>query len=214
MCLVRWVMQTMPLLNLFKLLVAVKGKKICGVVVYEVTDRLVLPSLRVQIEENCWSADHGGRWFNWGGAGIRLAAKCQGDFTRRKNRVILARMETLIWGVHSNGARERLIERKDRIGVFLKVRVLAWAIQRSKMEGGWQRNGNLLYIDSILEAKKRCQWIWSTLFTIAKRCKVQVEFNPAKVRRCWIGYENTNVKAGEKFHNTKKMQVNSVRAHR
>jgi len=53
-------------------------------------------------------------------------------------------------------------------------------------------NGNHAYIDNILEAKKvLVNEITSTLFTIAKDVKIQVEFNPTKIKSYrLIGYEN------------------------
>lgn len=53
-------------------------------------------------------------------------------------------------------------------------------------------NGNHAYIDSAMEARKILdEELASTLFTIAKDVKVQVEFNPAAVSQYrLIGYEN------------------------
>jgi Ca-activated chloride channel family protein len=53
-------------------------------------------------------------------------------------------------------------------------------------------NGNYAYIDSAMEARKvLAEELSSTLFTIAKDVKVQVEFNPAIVSEYrLIGYEN------------------------
>ena len=53
-------------------------------------------------------------------------------------------------------------------------------------------NGNYFYIDSILEAKKvLVEELGATLFTIAKDVKIQIEFNPAKIKAYrLIGYEN------------------------
>src|SRR6185369_13803714 len=53
-------------------------------------------------------------------------------------------------------------------------------------------NGNYAYIDSALEAQKvLSEQMSSTLFTIAKDVKIQVEFNPAHVSQYrLIGYEN------------------------
>lgn len=53
-------------------------------------------------------------------------------------------------------------------------------------------NGNYGYIDSILEAKKiLVEEMNSTLYTVAKDVKFQVEFNPAVVKGYrLIGYEN------------------------
>ena len=53
-------------------------------------------------------------------------------------------------------------------------------------------NGNYAYIDSLSEARKvLVEQMGSTLETIAKDVKIQVEFNPAAVRSYrLIGYEN------------------------
>jgi Ca-activated chloride channel family protein len=66
-------------------------------------------------------------------------------------------------------------------------------------------NGNHAYIDNINEAKKvLVAEFGSTLFTIAKDVKIQVEFNPGKVQAYrLIGYEN-RLLAAEDFHDDKK----------
>lgn len=66
-------------------------------------------------------------------------------------------------------------------------------------------NGNYAYIDNILEAKKVfVNEFGGTLFTIAKDVKLQLEFNPAKVKGYrLIGYENRALK-NEDFNNDKK----------
>ena len=53
-------------------------------------------------------------------------------------------------------------------------------------------NGNYAYIDTALEAKKVLgEEMQSTLFTIAKDVKIQVEFNPAVIAQYrLVGYEN------------------------
>jgi Ca-activated chloride channel family protein len=63
-------------------------------------------------------------------------------------------------------------------------------------------NGNHAYIDSAMEARKILdEELSSTLFTIAKDVKVQVEFNPAVVSQYrLIGYENRAL-AEEDFAN-------------
>jgi Ca-activated chloride channel family protein len=57
-------------------------------------------------------------------------------------------------------------------------------------------NGNHAYIDSAMEARKVLdEELSSTLFTIAKDVKVQVEFNPAEVAEYrLIGYENRELR--------------------
>jgi Ca-activated chloride channel family protein len=66
-------------------------------------------------------------------------------------------------------------------------------------------NGNYAYIDNITEARKvLVNEFGGTLFTIAKDVKLQIEFNPAKVKAYrLIGYENRMLKS-EDFTNDKK----------
>jgi Ca-activated chloride channel family protein len=65
-------------------------------------------------------------------------------------------------------------------------------------------NGNYSYVDTLSEARKvLVTELSSTLFTIAKDVKIQVEFNPAEVREYrLIGYENRML-AREDFNNDK-----------
>ncbi len=65
-------------------------------------------------------------------------------------------------------------------------------------------NGNYAYIDSAMEARKVLgDELNSTLFTIAKDVKIQIEFNPAHVKEYrLIGYEN-RLLAEEDFNNDK-----------
>jgi len=66
-------------------------------------------------------------------------------------------------------------------------------------------NGNYAFIDSEAEAHKvLCEQINSTLVTIAKDVKIQIEFNPAHVAAYrLIGYENRRLEAHE-FNDDKK----------
>lgn len=65
-------------------------------------------------------------------------------------------------------------------------------------------NGNYAYVDSLSEARKvLVSQLSSTLFTIAKDVKIQIEFNPAEVLEYrLIGYEN-RLLAREDFNNDK-----------
>jgi len=65
-------------------------------------------------------------------------------------------------------------------------------------------NGNYAYIDTLSEARKvLVSQLTSTLFTIARDVKIQVEFNPAEVVEYrLIGYENRML-AREDFNNDK-----------
>ncbi len=66
-------------------------------------------------------------------------------------------------------------------------------------------NGNYAYIDRLTEAKKvLVNQMRGTLVTIAKDVKIQIEFNPAKVKAYrLIGYEN-RLLAKEDFNDDKK----------
>jgi Ca-activated chloride channel family protein len=66
-------------------------------------------------------------------------------------------------------------------------------------------NGNYAYIDNINEANKvLVKEMGGTLYTVAKDVKLQVEFNPVKVKSYkLIGYEN-RLLANEDFNNDKK----------
>jgi Ca-activated chloride channel homolog len=65
-------------------------------------------------------------------------------------------------------------------------------------------NGNYAYVDTLSEARKvLVSELSSTLFTIAKDVKIQIEFNPAEVLEYrLIGYENRML-AREDFNNDK-----------
>ena len=144
-----------------------------------------------------------------GGAGINLAYAIAKEHFKSggNNRVILATDGDFNIGESSNGAMERLIEEKRKDGVFLTV--LGYGMgnyKDSKMETLADKgNGNYAYIDNITEARKvLVNEFGGTLFTIAKDVKLQIEFNPAKVKAYrLIGYENRMLK-NEDFNNDKK----------
>lgn len=144
-----------------------------------------------------------------GGAGINLAyAVAKQHFKKDgNNRVILATDGDFNVGVSSNGEMERLIEEKRKDGVFLTVLGFGMGNYKdSKMEILADKgNGNYAYIDNITEAKKvLVNEFGGTLFTIAKDVKLQIEFNPVKVKAYrLIGYENRMLK-NEDFNNDKK----------
>jgi Ca-activated chloride channel family protein len=144
-----------------------------------------------------------------GGQGIVLAY----DVAQRhlieggNNRVILATDGDFNVGVSGEGELVRLIEEKRKSGVFLTVvSVGEGNLQDRKMEQlADHGNGNYAYIDNILEAKKVfVQELGGTLHTVAKDVKIQVEFNPARVRAYrLIGYENRMLRNEEFNDDTK-----------
>jgi Ca-activated chloride channel family protein len=131
-----------------------------------------------------------------GGAGIQLAYKIAKEnyIVGGNNRVILATDGDFNVGASSDGEMTRLIEEKRKGGVFISILGFGMGNYKdSKMEKiADAGNGNYYYIDNIMEAKKVFgKELWGTLYTIAKDVKIQVEFNPAKVKAYrLIGYEN------------------------
>ncbi|MEO0375450.1 MAG: VWA domain-containing protein [Cyanobacteria bacterium P01_A01_bin.17] len=123
------------------------------------------------------------------------------------NRVILATDGDFNVGVSSDAELERLIEKKRDEGIFLTVLGFGTGNYKdAKMELLADKgNGNYAYLDNILEAQKvLVHDLRSTLFTIAKDVKIQVEFNPDKVQAYrLIGYENRLLRA-EDFNDDRK----------
>lgn len=131
-----------------------------------------------------------------GGAGIELAYRvAEGTFIKGGvNRVILATDGDFNVGVSDTKALIELIEQKRDSGITLTTLGFGQgnyneALMEQIADKG---NGNYAYIDTALEAKKVLgEEMQSTLFTIAKDVKIQVEFNPAVIAQYrLIGYEN------------------------
>lgn len=144
-----------------------------------------------------------------GSAGIETAYKLAEKYFIKggNNRVILATDGDLNIGLTSEGELDKLIRKKAKSGVFLSVLGLGTGnIKDNKMETlADNGNGNYAYIDSILEAKKvLVEEMGGTLFTVAKDVKLQVEFNPAKIKGYrLIGYENRLLNAEDFEDDTK-----------
>lgn len=144
-----------------------------------------------------------------GGEGIELAYKVAEENLKANgnNRVVLATDGDFNVGPSSDGELVRMIEEKRKKGVFLSVLGLGMGNYKdSKMEQLADKgNGNYGYIDTLSEAKKIfVKQMGGTLFTIAKDVKLQLEFNPTKVKSYrLIGYEN-RVMRNEDFNDDKK----------
>ncbi len=123
------------------------------------------------------------------------------------NRIILATDGDLNVGISSEADLIKLVEEKRETGVFLSCLGFGEGnYQDSKMEAlADYGNGNYSYIDCTAEATKVLkEEMWSTLYTVAKDVKFQVEFNPEQVKGYrLIGYENREM-AAEDFANDKK----------
>lgn len=203
----------LPLLkSSFKMLVdELRAQDHVAIVVYAGAAGLVLPPTsgehKKQIIEALENLQAGGS--TAGGEGIALAYSVAKEHFKKEgnNRIILATDGDFNVGESSNASMERLIEQKRNDGIFLTV--LGYGMgnyKDSKMEILADKgNGNYAYIDNITEARKvLVNEFGGTLFTIAKDVKLQLEFNPAKVKAYrLIGYENRMLKS-EDFNNDKK----------
>ena len=144
-----------------------------------------------------------------GGAGIQLAYEVarQNWIAGGNNRVILATDGDFNVGASSQGDLLRLIEEKREEGTFLTVLGFGTGnYQDAKMEQlADHGNGNFAYIDNLAEARKvLVTEMGGTLHTIAKDVKIQVEFNPERVKaHRLIGYENRML-AAEDFNDDTK----------
>mgnify|MGYP001066247494 CR=1 FL=1 len=182
-----------------------------AIVVYAGAAGLVLPPTPFSQKETILAAinklNAGGS--TAGGEGIELAYKvAQNNFIKNgNNRIILATDGDFNIGSSSDADMVKLIEEKRKSGVYLTVLGFGMGNYKdSKMELLADKgNGNYAYIDSELEAKKvLVNEIGATLYTIAKDVKIQVEFNPAKIKAYrLIGYENRKLAARDFNDDTK-----------
>ena len=141
-----------------------------------------------------------------GAEGIRQAYQLAEDSFRENgvNRIILATDGDFNVGMTDDEELKSYIERKRKTGISLSVLGFGRgnyndALMQTLAQNG---NGNAAYIDSLSEARKvLVEEASSTLFTIAKDVKIQVEFNPAIVSEYrLIGYE-TRLLNREDFNN-------------
>ncbi len=203
----------LPLLvKSFKLLVnQLRPQDRVAIVVYAGQAGLVLPATSGREKEKILAAldslQAGGS--TAGGQGIQLAYKVAKENYLKdgNNRVILATDGDFNVGASSDAEMERLIEAKRNDSIFLSV--LGYGMgnyKDAKMQKLADKgNGNYAYIDNLLEAKKvLVSQFGGTLLTIAKDVKLQVEFNPLKVKSYrLIGYEKRMLRA-EDFADDKK----------
>jgi Ca-activated chloride channel family protein len=169
-----------------------------AIVVYAGAAGLVLPPTsgadRATILEAIGRLEAGGS--TAGGAGLRLAYDVAREHfdPEGNNRIILATDGDFNVGVSSDAEMVRLVEQRREEGTFLTVLGFGSGnLKDSKMEQMADHgNGHYAYIDSFQEARKVfVQEFGGTLFTVAKDVKIQVEFNPARVRSYrLLGYEN------------------------
>jgi len=143
-----------------------------------------------------------------GGAGLQLAYQVARDnfIQGGVNRILLATDGDFNVGVSDTRALIQMVERERDSGITLTTLGFGQGNYNEAMmeQVADKGNGNYSYIDSALEAKKVLgEEMGSTLFTIAKDVKIQVEFNPAQVAQYrLLGYENRALRE-EDFDNDK-----------
>ncbi len=123
------------------------------------------------------------------------------------NRVILATDGDLNVGTTSEAGLIDLIEKEKASGVMFSCLGFGTGnYQDDKMEAlADHGNGNYAYIDCPDEADRVLKKeLWSTIYTVAKDTKFQVEFNPENVKGYrLIGYENRKMAAEDFADDTK-----------
>ncbi len=203
----------LPLLkkSLKLLLDGLDDKDRVAIVTYAGSAGLILPSTPASKKSDILNAlerlEAGGS--TAGGAGIELAyAVAKENLIKDgNNRVILCTDGDFNVGASSTGDMVRLIEEKRKDDIYLTICGFGMGNYKDgRMEEiSKSGNGNYFYIDSILEAQKVfVKEMRANLFTIAKDVKIQVEFNPTKIKAYrLVGYEN-RVMANEDFNNDKK----------
>lgn len=143
-----------------------------------------------------------------GSAGIELAYQLARQSFKNEgiNRIILATDGDFNVGISDQQALKTKIEHERKSGISLTVLGFGRgnyndALMQELAQNG---NGNAFYIDTLNEARKvLVEELSSTLFTIAKDVKIQVEFNANLVSEYrLIGYESRALKR-EDFNNDK-----------
>ncbi len=205
--------EKLPLLkkSLSLMLKGLKKNDRIAIVAYAGSAGLVLPSTPATESDTILGAFEkltaGGS--TAGGEGIILAYKIAKENLIKdgNNRVILCTDGDFNVGASSTSEMVRLIEEKRKDDIYLTI--CGFGMGNYK-DGRMEQisnagNGNYFYIDNIKESEKVfVKEMRANMFTIAKDVKIQIEFNPLKVKSYrLIGYEN-RVMAKEDFDNDKK----------
>tara|TARA_R110001606_G_scaffold121486_6_gene253718 strand:- start:4973 stop:6475 length:1503 start_codon:yes stop_codon:yes gene_type:complete len=143
-----------------------------------------------------------------GGDALKLAySTARDNFVKGGiNRIIMATDGDFNVGTSDTNELKKYVAKQRESGVTLTMLGYGSGNIRDELMEGIANvgNGNYAYIDSAMEARKVLgSELSSTLFTIAKDVKIQIEFNPAFVKEYrLIGYEN-RLLAEEDFANDK-----------
>lgn len=202
----------LPLLvNSFKMtLDSLNPDDTVGIVVYAGSAGTVLEPTKVSDKQKIIQAlenlSAGGS--TAGAEGIRQAYALaeQAKIKDGNNRIILATDGDFNVGITNPEELQDFVERKRGEGIYLSVLGFGQGNynDRTMQTLAQNGNGNAAYIDTLNEARKvLVEEASSTLFTIAKDVKIQVEFNPITVAEYrLIGYETRHLNR-EDFNNDK-----------
>jgi len=197
--------------NAFRMLVdELQPDDTVGIVTYASGSGIALKPTKIANKSEILSAiDRLGAGGSTAGAkGIEDAyALAEANFDKAGvNRIILATDGDFNVGITDRGQLKGFIERKRDTGIFLSILGVGQGNYNDATMQALAQNGNgtAAYVDTLNEARKLLvEEASSTLFTIAKDVKIQVEFNPAVVSEYrLIGYETRALKR-EDFNNDK-----------
>ncbi len=202
----------LPLLkNAFRLLVDnLKPDDTIGIVTYASGSGIVLPATKIADRGKILAAINalGAGGSTAGAKGIRDAyALAAANFDKAAvNRIILGTDGDFNVGISDRNELKSYIERKRKSGIFLSILGVGQgnyndALMQTLAQNG---NGTAAYIDTLSEARKvLVEEASANLFPIARDVKIQIEFNPARVKSYrLIGYETRALKR-EDFNNDK-----------
>jgi Ca-activated chloride channel family protein len=145
----------------------------------------------------------------WGEGGINKAYEIAEKYFIEggNNRVILCTDGDFNVGVSSEAGLKELISKKRESGIFFSCLGFGEGnysdtTMETLADNG---NGNYFYIDSPREAEKALnEEFFSTIYTVAKDAKFQIEFNPETVKGYrQVGYENRAMSAEDFADDTK-----------
>jgi Ca-activated chloride channel homolog len=200
----------LPMLkNAFRMLVdQLRPNDTVGIVTYASGSGVALEPTRVADKSTILRAIEqlGAGGSTAGAAGISDAYRLaeQGFEKNAVNRIILATDGDFNVGITDQNELKSFIERKRQSGIFLSILGVGQGNHNDALMQTLAQNGNgtAAYVDTLSEARKvLVDESSSTLFTIAKDVKVQIEWNPARVAEYrLIGYETRALKR-EDFNN-------------
>lgn len=195
--------------NAFRMLVdQLKPDDTIGIVTYASGSGVALEPTKIADKVKILSAidNLGADGSTAGAAGIADAYRlAEAGFDKAAvNRIILATDGDFNVGITDQGELKAYIERKRQSGIFLSILGVGQGNHNDALMQALAQNGNgtAAYVDTLNEARKvLVEESSSTLFTIAKDVKAQIEWNPERVAEYrLIGYETRALKR-EDFNN-------------